>query len=189
MTNNNAKIIRSLDGKLFLHTPEYDTVKERLEGKWFQDDKLIRFVSVSVIEYSEDFVEDLAKICSASIMSDGLHQEEETYVAKEICKEMNISWTYFNELLESEIQKVQSSDYNNVYEYLRHSEFGSHTKNGMLLFEASLHIILADGIMTDKESLLLADIAKILSIPTSKVISRIAQFLRFEKEVLVDVDL
>ncbi len=187
MINNNAKIIRNAEGKLFLYTPEYDTVKERLESKWFQDDKFIKFFSV--IEYSKEFIHDLAKICSASIMSDGVHQEEETFVAMEICKEMNISWDEFSSILDEEIVNCESSSYNNVYEYLRHSEFGSQTKNGMLLFEAALHIILADGIMTEKESQLLADIAKILSISTSSVINRIAQFLTFEKEILVDVQL
>jgi hypothetical protein len=43
--------------------------------------------------------------------------------------------------------------------------------------------------MTDKEAQLLADFAEILEIPIVKVISRIAQFLRFEKEILIDVEL
>ena len=57
----------------------------------------------------------------------------------------------------------------------------------MLLFEATLHIVLADGIMTDKEAKLLADVADILVISTDKVIGRIAQFLRFENDVVVDL--
>ena len=59
----------------------------------------------------------------------------------------------------------------------------------MLLFEAALHLVLADGIMTEHESELLADVAELLSIPFHKVISRISQFIRFEKEILVDVQM
>ena len=40
MTNTNAKIQRSSEGKLFIYTPDYDTVKARLETRWFQDDKI-----------------------------------------------------------------------------------------------------------------------------------------------------
>jgi tellurite resistance protein len=185
--SNSATLIRSENGKLLLYTPEYDTVKERLESKWFQNDKFIHFFSV--LDYSKDFIDDLARICSASIMSDDEHKEEETFVTQEICKEMSIDWDDFNILLESELEKVKSNEYDSVKEYLLDSQFGKQTKNSMLLFEVALHIILADGIMTDKEAQLLADFAEILEIPIVKVISRIAQFLRFEKEILIDVEL
>jgi uncharacterized tellurite resistance protein B-like protein len=185
MNTNTAKIIKTEDGKLFVHTPEYNTVKERLESKWFQDDKLIRFTSR--IEFTEDFINDLAIISSAAILSDSVHQEEETIVAMEICKEMNIDWNKFNDLLNSEICRVAEDKYPTAYDYLQNSNFGTNTKNKMLLFEASLHIILADGIMTEKESELIENIANILNIPLSQIILRISQLIRFEKELLVDI--
>jgi tellurite resistance protein len=185
MTNTNAKIQRNNEGKLFIFSPDYDTVKARLEGKWFQDDKIIRFVSKT--GFSPEFIADFSKIASASIISDGVIQEEEKFVAKEICKELDIPWESFNELLDQELQKISQNNYKSVKEYLINSHFGAHTKSSLLLFEAALHIVLADGIMTDKESVLLADVAELLSLPLDKVISRIAQFIRFEKEVLVDV--
>ena len=187
MTNTNAKIQRSSEGKLFIYTPDYDTVKARLETRWFQDDKMVHFVSTT--GFSQEFIADFSKIASASILSDGVRQEEETIVAMEICKELNIQWDGFNQLLEQELQRISQNRYPNVKAYLIDSGFGSKTKSSMLLFEAALHIVLADGIMTENESVLLADVAELLSIPFHKVISRISQFIRFEKEVLVDVQM
>jgi hypothetical protein len=186
MEQNKANIIKSVDGKLFIHTPEFDTVKERIESRWFSEDKFIRFYSI--LEFSSDFINDLAKICSASIMSDNEQQDQEIFVAMEICKEMNINWELFNSNLQTEIGRIKANNYRDVKEYLQDSKFGSNTKNSMLLFEAALHIVLADGIMTDSEIKILADISDILAIPTVKLISRISQFLKFEKEVLVDIE-
>ena len=107
----------------------------------------------------------------------------------EICKELNIQWDGFNQLLEQELQRISQNRYPNVKAYLIDSGFGSKTKSSMLLFELALHIVLADGIMTENESVLLADVAELLSIPFHKVISRISQFIRFEKEVLVDLQM
>jgi len=187
MTVANARIQRSREGKLFIYSPDYDTVRARLETRWFQDDKLVRFVSKT--GFSQEFIADFSKIASASILSDGVLQEEETIVAKEICRELNIQWDSFNRLLEDELQRISQKKYPNVKEYLIDSGFGSQTKSSMLLFEAALHIVLADGIMTENESVLLADVAELLSIPFDKVISRISQFIRFEKEILVDVQI
>ncbi len=187
MTNTIAKIQRTSEGKLFIYSPDYETVKARLESRWFQDDKLVHFVSVA--GFSQEFLTDFSKLAAASILSDGVRQEEETIVAKEICKELNIQWDSFNQSLEDELQRISQHKYPNVKDYLVESGFGSKTKSSMLLFEAALHIVLADGIMTENESVLLADVAELLSIPLHKVISRISQFICFEKEILVDIQI
>lgn len=185
MSSQTTKKLTSEDGKMFIHSPGYEATKARLENLWRNDSKIVHFNSPTT--FSGEFIFDLAKICCASILSDGSHQEEETVVAKEICKELNINWDEFSVILNNAIHLVQNSKYKDVYEYLRYSEFGKGTKNAMLLFEATLHIVLADGIMTDKEAKLLADVADILVISTDKVIGRIAQFLRFENDVVVDL--
>ncbi len=185
MTNHNTKKLLSENGKMFIHSPGYEATKQRLESRWSNDTKIVHFISPTAL--SGEFIYDLAKVCCASILSDGSHQEEETVVAKEICKELNIDWEEFSVILNNALNLVQNSKYKDVYEYLRYSEFGKSTKNAMLLFEATLHIVLADGIMTDKEAKFLADVADILLISTDKVICRIAQFLRFENDVLVDL--
>jgi len=187
MTNHTSKRLQSEDGKLFVHSPGYEATKARLENQWNNDNKIVHFVSS--VNFSNEFIYDLAKICCASILSDGEHQAEETAVAKEICKELNINWDEFSVILNNALNLVQNSKYKDVYEYLRYSEFGKGTRNAMLLFEATLHIVLADGVMTDKEAKLLADVADILVISTDKVIGRIAQFLRFENDVVVDLSM
>jgi hypothetical protein len=186
MSELNAKIMKSQNGKLFLYSPEFDTVKQKLENKWFQEDRIIRFVSVN--EYHPEFIKDLAIICSIAIMSDEVHKEEETFIAQEICKELGIKWEDFLAILQDELAFSDQFHNKVIREYLLSREFGSHTKNAMLLFEASLHIVLADGILTHRESMLLADVAEVLRIPFDKIISRIAQFLSLEKEILVDVN-
>lgn len=186
MESINPNLMKSKNGKLFIYSPEYDTVKERLERKWFVDDKIVRFISV--LDFSDEFISDLSKISAAAIMSDKFHQKEETFVVSEICKELNIRWDDFEILLNKEISETGDLKYRNVKDYLVQSRFGADTKNIMLLFEASMHIVLADGIMTEKESKLLADICDILNIPVHKLISRISQFISFEREVLVDVE-
>ena len=64
-------------------------------------------------------------------------------------------------------------------------EIERNSRNALVLFEATLHIILADGMMTESECEFLADIGELLQIPTSKMFARIGLFLRQEKEVVV----
>ena len=123
MENTNARIRRTSEGKLFIYTPDYDTVKARLETRWFQDDKLVHFVSTN--GFSREFIADFSKIASASILSDGVLQEEETIVAEEICKELNIQWDGFNQLLEEELKRISEHKYPNIKAYLIDSGFGS----------------------------------------------------------------
>ena len=112
MSSQTTKKLTSEDGKMFIHSPGYEATKARLENLWNNDSKIVHFNSPTT--FSGEFIFDLAKICCASILSDGSHQEEETVVAKEICKELNINWDEFSVILNNAIHLVQNSKYKRV---------------------------------------------------------------------------
>lgn len=129
----------------------------------------------------------MVKISAAAIASDGVHQNEELLVCQEICNELNIDWNKFKSDLDNELSNISSFSLDSISSYLKLAFPDSQINNAFLLFEVALHLILADGVMTQDECNLLAEIGTILNIPTGKIIARIGLFLKEEKETLVDV--
>ena len=184
MSNNKVNFHRTQGGKLFINTPEYQEMKANVEANENTYEKYTNFYGKH--ETNEEFLQRLAIISAASIMSDTIHREEEMIICQEICKELNLDWEKFSKILDDEINKIGKSDFPTVEKYLTNRLDKEDTTNAMVLFEAAIHIILADGMMTDRECKLLADISNLLKIPTSKIIARIGLFIKQEKEVLID---
>ncbi len=175
---------RDAEGKLFTYDEAYEKTKVKLSST-HTNDNYIKFLASKQIE--SDFNWHLVKIAAAAIASDGQHQNEELLVCQEICNELNIVWDKFHIDLENELSSLSSHSADAITSYLKLAFPDSQINNSFLLFESALHIILADGIMTQDECNLLADVGTILNIPTGKIIARIGLFLKEEKQTLVDV--
>lgn len=184
MSNNKVNFHRTQSGKLFINTPEYKEMKANVEANDDTYGKHTIFYGKHVT--NEEFLQRLAIISAASIMADTIHRDEEMIICQEICKELNLDWEKFSKILDDEINKIGKSDFPTVEKYLINRLDKEDTSNAMVLFEAAIHIILADGMMTNRECKLLADISKLLKIPTSKIIARIGLFIKQEKDVLLD---
>ena len=183
MPYKDANINRDKDGKLFVNKPRYKELKERISEQE-SSDKYLHFYSKQ--ETNEEFINRLSVIVAASIRCDGLHVEEERIVSEAICQELEIDWDMFSKKIDEEISRIEGIDFKSIEKYLLKFLESKTTENSMVLFEAALHIILSDGVMTDNECNLLASIGNILDIPTAKMFARIGLFLREEKDVLVD---
>ncbi len=182
MESSKANFHRTKSGRLFVNTPEY------LEIKHKSDDMLndASYPSFYVkTDTNEEFINKLAVITAAAIMSDSIHREEERAVCDEICRELHIDPEMFSEKVDEEIEKIKNSFDSNPEKYLVANIDKQKSNNAMVLFEAALHIVLADGIMTERECEFLAAIGILLQIPTSKMFARLGLFLRKEKEVVI----
>lgn len=184
MSNNSTTLKRDAEGKLFTYDAEYEKTKAKLSSAQ-ANDNYIKFLASTQVE--SDFNWHLVKISAAAIASDGVHQNEELLVCQEICKELNIDWNKFKSDLDNELSNISSFSLDSISSYLKLAFPDSQINNAFLLFEVALHLILADGVMTQDECNLLAEIGTILNIPTGKIIARIGLFLKEEKETLVDV--
>jgi hypothetical protein len=91
----------------------------------------------------------------------------------------------FSKKLDKETEKIINDFGRNYEKYLLKNIDKQPSRNAMVLFEAALHIVLADGIMTERECDFLASIGVLLQIPTAKMFARLGLFLRKEKEVVV----
>ena len=182
--SDKVKFHRTARGKLFINTPEYREMKEKVESSAKDNDKYTNFYGN--YETSDEFIKKLAIISAAAVMSDTVHRDEEMIVCEEICKELNLDWEEFSKLLDEETAKIKFGNISTIEKYLLKNIDKRNTTNAMVLFEAALHIILADGMMTDNECKLLADIGVLLQIPTSKIIARIGLFLKQEDDIIID---
>lgn len=184
MSNKSPILKRDSEGKLFTYDITYEKTKAKLSTTQ-TNDNYVKFLASKQIE--SDFRWHLIKVAAAAIASDGEHQQEELLVCEEICNELGIEWDQFQVDLENELASIASHSLDAITAYLKLAFPDSQVNNSFLLFEAALHLILADGIMTQDECNLLADIGTILNIPTGKIIARIGLFLKEEKQTLVDV--
>ncbi|GEM_PF-1475991 len=183
MAEYNANINRTQNGKLFINTPEYKELKQKADLHLNAKEKYTNFYGV--YETSAEFFDKLVIISAAAVKSDSILRKEESIVCEEICNELNIDWGTFSEKLEEEISSIDRNDFASVEKYLTSKIEKQESKNAMVLFEAALHISLADGMLLESECRLLAAIGTLLNIPTSKMLARLGLFLRQEKEVVV----
>ena len=182
MNSHGAEIRRTESGKLFVNTPQYRDLKQKAE-EILNDGQYPSFYVKT--ETNEEFVHKLAVIAAAAILSDSIHRDEERAVCREICKELDIDWDMFSKKLDKETEKIISDFGRNYEKYLLKNIDKQPSRNAMVLFEAALHIVLADGIMTERECDFLASIGVLLQIPTAKMFARLGLFLRKEKDVVV----
>jgi tellurite resistance protein len=175
---------RDSEGKLFAFDEQYLRTQEKLSNSSAKDN-YIHFLASKQVD--TDFKWQLVKIVAAAIASDGVHKKEELLVCQEICNELSLDWDSFQPEIENELSNISAFNLEAITAYLKLAFPDSNIEHSFLLFEAALHIILADGVMTQEECDLLANIGYILNIPTGKMIARIGLFLKEEKQVLVDV--
>jgi uncharacterized tellurite resistance protein B-like protein len=184
MWEQEANFNRTKSGKLFVNTPEYKELKEKSDSHFAANDKYTNFYGEA--ETSDEFFNKLLFVSAAAIKTDSIHRDEETVICEEICRELKLDWDKFKEMLDKEIEKINTPGIESIERYLKDNlEIERNSRNALVLFEAALHIILADGMMTESECEFLADIGELLQIPTSKMFARIGLFLRQEKEVVV----
>lgn len=184
MSNNVHVLKRDSDGRLFSYDEQYNNTKEKL-AKNNSKDHYIHFLASKQVD--SDFVWQLVKICVAAIASDGVHKKEELLVCQEITNELGLDWDKILPEIENELSHISNFNLETITSYLQIAFPDDNIAHSFLLFESALHIILADGIMTQDECDLLASIGTILKIPTGKIIARIGLFLNEEKQTLVDV--
>ena len=176
---------KTKSGRLFFANAEYEHTREKLESK-VSKESYINLLSQAALD--ETFEDSLIKLTAVSIISDGVHQNEEWSVCKDICEELQIHWDFFQELVTKELDKINQSTEFDLEEYIRSYLIDAKPEHAFLLFEIALHIILADGIMTIGECKILAAIGETLKVPTARMLARLGLFLREEVEILVDVE-
>jgi len=184
MSNNAPVLKRDSDGRLFSYDEQYKSTKDKLSKNIIKEN-YIHFLASKQVD--SDFIWQLVKISVAAIASDGIHKKEELLVCQEICNELSLDWDKFLPEIENELSQISNFNLETITSYLQIAFPDDNISHSFLLFEAALHIILADGIMTQDECDLLASIGTILKIPTGKIIARIGLFLNEEKQTLVDV--
>ena len=184
MSQNAHVLKRDSEGNLFSYDEKYQQTKDKL-SKNTTKENYIHFLASKQVDL--DFKWQLVKITAAAIASDGVHKKEELLVCQEICNELNLDWESFSPEIENELSNISAFNLEAITAYLKLAFPDSQIEHSFLLFEAALHIILADGVMTQDECDLLANIGYILNIPTGRMIARIGLFLKEEKQVLVDV--
>ena len=183
--NSESVSKKTKSGRLFFGNSDYEHTREKLEAK-LTNDKYLELISQAAID--EEFETCLIKLTAAAIMADGVHQNEEWTVCKEICEELEIHWEFFRELVEKELELFSQSPDFDVDNYLRSYLIDANPEHSFLLFETALHIILADGLMTIGECRMLALIGEALKVPTARMFARLGLFLRKEEGILVDVE-
>lgn len=129
----------------------------------------------------------LTKIGAVALMADGTADEAEYKVLENICSDLGAEWASFKLAVEKEAKIIAGLDEDATDSYIEKACKDVDATEANILFEAAMHIVLADKVLTLDECGTLYTIADMLGVDPAVVLARVA-FSVQEDGIQVDVE-
>lgn len=137
---------------------------------------------------AKGIIDPLAKIATVAIMADGSADDSELEVCKDVCGDLGLEYADFEKIMKAESAKVSKMNDDEITDYIAKACKSTSKEENTTLFEAAMHILLADNELTFDECSTLAMIGEELEIPAEVMIARIAALVQEREDLVVEVD-
>ena len=131
---------------------------------------------------------DFAALLAAAIWADGEYAEAEAVAVEEIADAFSFDTAELKSAVEAEIEKIKDFDEEAIRNYVNEAASGVAREDAQPVFEALLQIVIVDNVFTRDEAENLLFAADALDIDTEDVLLLIADLVRSEPDLEVQLN-
>lgn len=132
---------------------------------------------------------DIAKFVATAIWADGVYDEAEKICLSNIAEALELEEKEFINCVEEELEFIKDKDENLISKLLKETGKNIINEEKWLIFEAVLEIILSDSLLTKEEVTNLLAISDALELNKETAILLLADMVKNEPEINIDVQI